>query len=455
MTSNLKQEKKHKKLFLLFIPIFAESFLLILFGMVDSLMVSRISDNAVGAVGTASTYFTILYLLFAVISNGLLAVMTQYIGANKKGVAFQARQLAIVLNSAIGITFSLILGIGAKWVVDTLGVSEALRKDATVYIRIVGAGVFIDALTPVFSNYLRAFDKTKFTLISACAGNVVNLCLNTLFLFGFKWGITGVAVATIIGKSVTIALCLIFGHFLIHGLRFEERISRKLLIKQILKIGLPSAIESAGYTIAMAAVMTFLNRMDPSGFHANARSYAAQITSFAYCTAFALSQANVIICGWNIGNGKLKECYPSTLKAALIGIGAGILVELTLALASFGYLGLITKDEKLIKAIRIVLFIDIALEIGRAANLVYGNTLKSTGDSIFPMYVAVPLTLVCAIGGAYLFAVVLKMGVIGAYIALALDECTRGIVMFIRWKTGKWEEKVIVKNNKTEDVLEQ
>ena len=130
-------------------------------------------------------------------------------------------------------------------------------------------------------------------------------------------------------------------------------------------------------------------------------------------------------------------------------------MELTLALASFGYLGLITKDEKLIKAIRIVLFIDIALEIGRAANLVYGNTLKSTGDSIFPMYVAVPLTLVCAIGGAYLFAVVLKMGVIGAYIALALDECTRGIVMFIRWKTGKWEEKVIVKNNKTEEVLEQ
>ena len=47
------------------------------------------------------------------------------------------------------------------------------------------------------------------------------------------------------------------------------------------------------------------------------------------------------------------------------------------------------------------------------------------------------------------------MGVIGAYIALALDECTRGIVMFIRWKTGKWEEKVIVKNNKTEEVLEQ
>ena len=90
MVNSVKQEKKNKKLFLLFIPIFAESFLLILFGMVDSLMVSRISDNAVGAVGTASTYFTILYLLFAVISNGLFAVMTQYICANKKGVAFQA-----------------------------------------------------------------------------------------------------------------------------------------------------------------------------------------------------------------------------------------------------------------------------------------------------------------------------------------------------------------------------
>ena len=440
---------KNQKLFLLFVPIFIETFLLMLSGMVDSFMVSRISDDAVGAIGTANSYFNMLFLVFAVISNGLLSVMSQYIGAGKKGVAFQARQLAIILNLALGIGFSLFFGFGARWMVDVLGVSEALKKDAAIYLRIVGLGCILDALIPVFSNYLRAFDKTRFTLFAAIAGNVVNLVLDAIFLFVLKWGVMGAAIATVIGKAIILAACFLFGHFLIHGLQYKERESRKLVIRQILRIGLPSAIEAAGYSVSMAVVMTLLNRMDPGGFNASARSYADQISHFSFAIAFALAQANVILCGWQIGEGKTKDCYKSTYKAATLGIGSGILVSLILAVASFGYLGFLTSDHELARTVRILLFIDIALELGRAANLVFDNTLKSTGDSLFPMYISIPVSLICAIGGTYLFGVVLKMGVLGAYIGLVTDEITRGTIMFIRWKSGKWEQKVIVKKNKT------
>ena len=437
---------KNQKLLTLFIPIFIEIFLLMLCGMVDSFMVSRISDSAVGAIGTANSYYNMLFLVFAVISNGLLSVMSQYIGAGKKGVAFQARQLAILLNLAIGVGFSLFLGIGANWMVDALGVSEALRRDTAIYLRIVGVGCILDALIPVFSNYLRVFDKTRFTLYSAIAGNAVNLLLDALFLFVLKWGVMGAAIATIIGKVIILAMCVLFGHFLIHGLQYKERESRKLVISQILRIGLPSAIEAAGYSIAMAVVMTLLNRMDPNGFNANARSYADQISRFSFAIAFALAQANVILCGWQIGEGRQKDCYSSTFKAAMLGIGSCIVVGLILALASFGYLGFLTADGELARVIRILLFMDIAIEIGRAANLVYDNTLKSTGDSLFPMYISVPVTLIFTIGGTYLFGFVLNMGVIGAYIGLIIDEIIRGVIMFIRWRSGKWEKKVLIKS---------
>lgn len=456
MVHQALQKIKSQKLFLLFIPIFAETFLLMLSGMVDSFMVSRISDEAVGAIGTANTYFNMLFLVFAVISNGLLSVMSQYIGAGKKGVAFQARQLAIILNLALGLGFSLFFGFGAKWMVDVLGVSDALKKDAAIYLRIVGLGCILDALIPVFSNYLRAFDKTRFTLYSAIAGNVVNLVLDAIFLFVLKWGVMGAAIATVIGKVIILTMCFLFGRFLIHGLQYKERESRKAVILQILRIGLPSAIEAAGYSISMAAVMTLLNRMDPNGFNANARSYADQISHFSFAIAFALAQANVILCGWQIGEGKTKDCYKSTSKAAALGIASCILVSLILALASFGYLGLLTSDDELARTVRILLFIDIALELGRATNLVYDNTLKSTGDSLFPMYISIPISLFCAIGGTYLFGFVLNMGVVGAYIGLVLDEVIRGAIMFIRWRSGRWERKVIVKQNKiaTENIEE-
>ena len=450
MENKLFLKGKHRRLFLLFIPIFIETFLLMLSGMVDSFMVSKISDDAVGAIGTANTYFNMLFLVFAVISNGLLSVVSQYIGAGKKGVAFQARQLAIILNLTLGISFSLFFGFGAKWMVDVLGVSEALKRDTAIYLRIVGVGCILDALIPVFSNYLRAFDKTRYTLYAALIGNVINLVLDAIFLFVFKWGVMGAAIATVIGKTVTLTLGLIFGHFLIHGLRFTEREPRKKIILQILRIGLPSAIEAAGYSFAIAAVMTLLNRMDPNGFNANVRSYAYQISTFSFAIAFALAQANVILCGWQIGEGKIKDCYSSTFKSAIISIASCIIVGLLLALGSFGYLGFLTSDKTLAKTITIVLFIDIGVEIGRAANLVYDNTLKSTGDSLFPMYISLPITLITTIGGTYLFGFALKMGVIGAYIGLVIDEIIRGVIMFIRWRSGKWEKKIIVKKEQIE-----
>ena len=444
MNKEILKNKNHK-LFLLFIPIFIETFLLMLSGIVDSFMVSRISDSAVGAIGTANSYFSMLFLVFAVISNGLLSVMSQYIGAGKKGVAFQARQLAIILNAALGIGFSIFFGFGAKWFVNALGVAEALKKDTIIYLSIVGIGCILDALIPVFSNYLRAFDKTRFTLYAAITGNVINLLLDALFLFVFKWGVMGAAIATIIGKVVILAMCLLFGHYLIHGLQYKERESRKLVTSQILRIGLPSAIEAAGYSISMAVVMTLLNRMDPGGFNTNARAYALQITQFSFAIAFALAQANIILCGWQIGEGRIKDCYKSTYKAASIGAASCIIVGLILAVASFGYLGLLTSNNELARVIRILLFIDIGVELGRAANLVFDNTLKSIGDSLFPMYISVPITLFCTIGGTYLFGFALNMGVIGAYIGLVIDEIVRGIIMLFRWRSGKWEQKVLIK----------
>ena len=446
--------RPNKKLFSLFIPIFIETFLLMLSGIVDTFMLSSVSDEAVGAVGTANTYIGMFFLLFAVISSGLLAVMTQYIGAGKKGVAFQARQLAIVINGVFGIVISLLLGLLSPYIIKGLGVAPSLQEYAITYLRIVGAACLFDALIPVFSCYLRAFDKTKYSLIAAFTGNIVNLGLNALFLFAFNMGVVGVAIGTIIGKLVNLALCLIFGYHLVHGLRFPERESRMTIVKQIVRVGLPAAIETAVYSFAMAAVMTFLNIMDPGGFNAKARSYATQITNFSYCVAFALAQANVIICGWDLGKGNVKDCYKSTRGAALIGIGIAIVVELIFALTSPWILRIFTSDQELIRIIRLALFIDIALEVGRAGNLIYGTTLKSTGDSIFPMVVSSIATALFAIGGGYLFGNVLGWGVLGAYFALTLDECIRAVIMFIRWMSGRWEKLLIFKkeNNDNQTV---
>ena len=77
----------------LFFPIFFENFFAMLTGMVDTLMLSMEGDQAVGAVGTANTYISIFVIMFSIISSGMIAVMTQYIGARRPGVAQRAMRL--------------------------------------------------------------------------------------------------------------------------------------------------------------------------------------------------------------------------------------------------------------------------------------------------------------------------------------------------------------------------
>lgn len=128
----------------------------------------------------------------------------------------------------------------------------------------------------------------------------------------------------------------------------------------------------------------------------------------------------------------------------LLAIGVSLLLELLFAILGPWIGRAFTQNETLLNTVRIVLFIDLALELGRSTNLVVGNTLKSTGDAWFPMVVAVIVTSLIVIGGTYLFGVTLGLGVIGAFIALAADECVRAIIIFFRWASGKWEKQRLV-----------
>ena len=92
---------QRKTLTQLCIPICFETLFYMLSGMVDTLMLSSVSDQAVGAVGTANTYISVFIIMFGVISSGMVAVMTQNIGAGKPGIAYQARPVIFLKWSAL------------------------------------------------------------------------------------------------------------------------------------------------------------------------------------------------------------------------------------------------------------------------------------------------------------------------------------------------------------------
>lgn len=437
---------ERKTLTQLFVPICFETLFYMLSGMVDTLMLSSVSDQAVGAVGTANTYIGVFIIMFGVISSGMVAVMTQNIGAGRPGIAYQARQLGLAFNAVIGVLMSVFLALFSGSMLRIVSIAPALMEPAETYLKIVGGACFLNALIPIFSSYLRVFGYTKHSLIGTIVGNVLNIVLNSIFLFVLDWGVMGVAVATVISRVVNLIIVAAMGAVLIKAKQSPDRLPAGRILGQIIKIGFPSACETALYNVAMTLIVRYMNQMDTNGMNVTARSYTMQIANFSYCIGAALAQANAIMTGWRIGAKEYDECNKGTKKAAIYGIIAATCFSVTFAASGHFIVHIFTDDVQMINLVVKLLIVDIFLEFGRVTNLVYGQALKTSGDALFPVVMGAIFMYLFAVGGTYFLGIHLGLLAVGAYIAMAADECARAVGMVIRWKSGKWKNKRLVES---------
>jgi putative MATE family efflux protein len=359
-------------------------------------------------------------------------------------VAQQALRIGLLFNLTVGTVITSILYFGAGFILKTVGIADGLLEPAKVYLQTVGLFCLCNALTPIFSGYLRAFGQTAPTMAGTLMANGINVCLNALFLFVLDWGVFGVALAT--GTSRLMNLLWLWGasRRRIKPVTGNEKLDNREILRKIIRVGLPAAMETSLYNLAITIVISFLNRMDATGMQATARAYAMQICNFSYCAGAALAHANAIIAGWRIGARQLDECDRETRKNALIGIALGISTASVFAIFAKPILGLFTDDLQMIQLVSMLLVIDVFLEIGRVSNLVFGMALKTSGDATYPMIIAVTFAFLFAAGGTWYFGIHLGWLAVGAYVAMALDECVRAVFMFLRWKKGRWKNKSLL-----------
>jgi Na+-driven multidrug efflux pump len=259
-----------------------------------------------------------------------------------------------------------------------------------------------------------------------------------------NWGVLGVALATGISRLVNLIWLVVAASRRIRLQNDPNPPENKDVFIKIIRVGLPAAMETTLYNISITIVISLLNQMDDRGMQATARAYALQIANFSYCASAALAHANAVLVGWHIGSGELDDCIRTTRRAAAIGIGASVVVSGLFAIFSRQIVGLFTTDPNMISLVGALLTVDIFLEIGRSANLVYGFALKTSGDAVFPMIIAIIFMFLCASGGTWLFGIQLGWLAVGAYVGMALDECIRAVLMCARWRSGRWKKLSLI-----------
>ena len=446
---NKNIDVKNLSLLALTWPIFIEMLLFMLMGNMDIFMLSQYSENAVAAAGVANQFIQMAVVMFGFVSTGASVIISQYLGAEKFKDAKRVGGVSLYCSLAFGIILSLMFGFGRGAILSTMpDLDQVIRGYANTILMWVGGFIFLQGLLAGSSAILRSHGHTRDTLVITASMNVINIVGNYLVLFGPfglpVFGVKGVAVVTVISR--TLALGIAFFLLNRHVGNPFKGISLKAFpfeyAKKILRIGLPAAGENVSYIGYQTFLTTVVAGMGNVAL--TTRVYSRALNAFMFVLTISIAQGGQIIIGHLMGAKKVDEIYVKCFKILKIATSSSIGIAIVFFIFSETLLGIFTSNPEVIIVGRQVMFVFIFLEIGRAFNIVIIGSLRAVGDVKFPMYVG--LCTMWGIGalGGFILGVVLGMGVVGIVIGTAMDECIRGIIMFFRWRSKKWQNKGLV-----------
>lgn len=163
-----------------------------------------------------------------------------------------------------------------------------------------------------------------------------------------------------------------------------------------------------------------------------------------YVYTIALANASQVIVGFLMGAKRQNEVTNRVWKSMSLAIVISVGLATFFYMTSDTILSVFTTDSEILSLAHDVLLVEIFLELGRAVNIVMVGCLQAAGDIRTPTLVGVLGMWLCAVPLSYLFGIYWDWGLVGIWIAMALDEILRGLLFIYRWQSGKWKEKRLV-----------
>lgn len=440
---------KKLSLFAVTWPIFIDSVLRMMLGTADVFMLSRISDEVTGAVGLANEIIVFCILMFGFVGIGTSVAVAQNLGAGRAKEASRISALAITINLIFGIAVSIVLVLFGESIMQLMNLAPDQIAIAKKYLNLISAFIWIEALSYAVSSVLRSNGQTRDVMYVTLGVNLIHVAGNSLLIFGNlgfpEWGVTGAAVSTVISRLLgLIVLFVILYRRIPFPIRFKDYLTfDKWIVKQILSIGLPSAGEHLSWQSQYLMIVSFVNIIGQIALSTHV--YVMNVTNYFMALGMAIGMGTEIIVGHMVGAGEFKAAYHKLIRSLRITF---LLTFVVVGIASIfrkELLGLFTDNPEIIAMGSGILLLSVILEPGRTFNLVVINSLRAAGDARFPVAMGVLSMWGVAVPLAYWLGIHMEMGLLGVWIAFAVDEWLRGLIMYLRWKSRVWESKALVK----------
>ena len=319
MNMNLGTKKVSSLLWQLSIPAILGMLSSAIFNIVDRIYVGKISSYALTAVGITMPVQIIQMAFVLLVGIGTSSLISIKLGEGKIEEAEDVLYLALKYIVIFLVAFAALFMIFLDPIMNLLAISEEVLPYAKEYIVVIIVGSIIGIPGYCLNNSLRSIGQAKISMNIIIVTSILNIILDPLFIFVFKLGIAGAAIATVISQVVlTVYVIYIFikrKDFVIH-LRRRKITKEAILIKESMKMGIPSF-----YVQVLAAIVSFYVNHQILKYGTDldiaAVTIMSSIHSFYHMVIVGIVQGNNAICGYNFG-AKLYQRVRKSLELALI-----------------------------------------------------------------------------------------------------------------------------------------
>jgi putative MATE family efflux protein len=458
---NSTDAELRKKTFKLALPAILEMMMQTLLGFADMAMVGSLGPAAIAAIGLSDMPMMTAMAVFAAISVGTTALVARYIGAKEQIMANNVAKQSLIISVFMAATFTFLGLILAEAIVTLMGAKEDVIPLSVSYFKIVALGLPLMIITLVMSGVLRGSGDTKTPMYINGIANVVNIVGNffmiypsrnitltlpiigtklSIFIPGAGLGVNGAAIATTTSRSLAglaILFILLSGRCLVKvNIREKLRIDFSI-IRKIFNIGVPAAIEQFFMRFGQLLFFRIVAELGTVMVAAHRITLTAESLSFMPGFGFALAATTLV--GQYLGaeEPELSE------KSGIIAVEMAAIVMSIVGILFFIwpdiFLKIFTREKEILESARWCLRIVALSQPFLAGVMGFSGALRGAGDTRRVLMITfigiwgIRLTL------AYLLAIVLKFGLIGAWIGMSIDLVIRGILFFIIFKSGKWK----------------
>ncbi len=422
MSSTVSKENKMgvmpvpKLLISMSLPMIISMLVQALYNIVDSIFVAQLNEQALTAVSLAFPVQNLMIAVAAGTGVGINALLSKSLGEKKHEQANAIARNGIFLALLSCMVFAILGLIGSRPFFQVQTTDELIVEYGAQYMSVVtiaSLGVFMQI---TFERLLQSTGKTIFNMVTQGTGAIINIILDPILIFGWfgfpKMGVTGAAVATVIGQWIAALLGIVFNH------KFNREINAsmkgfkpcKKTIGAVYKIGVPSIIMqsiNSVTTFAMNNILLMFNSTAATVF-----GVYFKLQSFVFMPVFGLTNGMIPIVAYNYG-ARNKKRIKDTLKLS-IGIAVGIMLVgvMIFQTAPTTLLRMFDASELMIEigvpALRII-----SLSfIFAGYSIICSAVFQALGNGVYSLIISVARQIVVIIPVAFIFAKLFGLGMV-------------------------------------------